>query len=359
VADTGIGIPADRMAQLFQPFSQADASISRRFGGTGLGLAISRRLAEAMGGSLTADSTGTAGKGSTFHVVIRAPEAEAVGPAAVRIEEVPLAGRVALVVDDNATNRRILAAQLGRWGITARATKSPKEALRWIRGGERFDMALLDLGMPEMDGIALAEAIRKAVPDGPRTVLVSSFGPQERRHEAVDAYLSKPIRPSALHDVLVTVLAERGPAVPVPRRTSERSAIDSELGKRFPLRILLAEDNPVNRKLALRLLERMGYAADVATNGVEAVAAVATGGYDLVLMDVQMPEMDGLEATRRIRADRADGEPRIVAMTANALSEDREACLAAGMDDYLSKPIRVEELAAALERSGEAVTARA
>jgi CheY-like chemotaxis protein len=313
-----------------------------------------------MGGSLSAESPGKPGKGSTFHVVIRAVEAATAGAAAaVRIEEVPLAGRVAQGVDDNATNRRILAAQLGRWGVTARATASPKEALTWIRSGESFDVALVDLNMPEMDGIALAEAVRTAAPEGVRIILVSSFGPQERRHEAVDAYLTKPIRPSSLHDAVVTVLAERGPAVPVPRRTTERSAMDPDLGKRYPLRILLAEDNPVNRKLALRLLERMGYSADVATNGVEAVDAAGGGGYDLVLMDVQMPEMDGLEATRRIRATHHDGQPRIVAMTANALSEDRDACLAAGMDDYLSKPIRVEELAAALQRSAEAVTAGA
>jgi CheY-like chemotaxis protein len=347
------------MAQLFQPFSQADASISRRFGGTGLGLAISRRLAEAMGGSLSAESSGAAGAGSTFHLVIRADEAATAAPAIVPIEEVPLNGRVALIVDDSATNRRILAAQLGRWGVVTEDTASAREALGWIRTGRSYDVALLDLGMPEMDGVALAQAIRAATSDGPRIVLVSSFGPQERRHEAIDAYLSKPVRPSALHDAVVTVLAERGPAVPIPRRPSERSTIDSGLGARRPLRILLAEDNPVNRKLALRLLERMGYAADVAANGIEAVEGADTGRYDLVLMDVQMPEMDGLEATRRIRAAHPDGRPRIVAMTANALSEDRDACLAAGMDDYLSKPIRVEELAAALERSGEAVAGRA
>ena len=359
MADTGIGIPPDRMAQLFQPFSQADASISRRFGGTGLGLAISRRLAEAMGGSLTADSSGLPGAGSTFHLVVHAEESAAAGRPIVPIEEVPLAGRVALIVDDNATNRRILAAQLGRWGVRTRDTASPHEALDWIKTGEAFDLALVDLGMPEMDGVALAEAIRAATSHGPRIVLVSSFGPQERRHEAIDAYLSKPVRPSALHDAVVTVLAQRGPAVSVPRRSSERSTIDADLGRRHPLRILLAEDNPVNRKLALRLLERMGYAADVALNGREALEAAEGGAYDLVLMDVQMPEMDGLEATRQIRARRPDGMPRIVAMTANALSEDREACLAAGMDDYMSKPIRVDELAAALQRSSEAVAAGA
>ena len=188
-------------------------------------------------------------------------------------------------------------------------------------------------------------------------MLVSSFGTQERRDPAIDAYLSKPVSPSALYDAIASALAESGRAQVAPRRTTERSAIDADLGRRLPMRILLAEDNPVNRKLALRLLERMGYAADVAGNGLEAIEALETKPYDLVLMDVQMPELDGLEATRRIRAKWPGAGPRIVAMTANALSEDREACFAAGMDDYLSKPIRVEELAAALERSGDAVAA--
>jgi GAF domain-containing protein/CheY-like chemotaxis protein len=355
VKDTGIGIPADSLEHLFQPFSQADASISRRFGGTGLGLAISRRLAEAMGGSLSAESDGVPGGGSTFHLVIRAAEAAPVFRIAVPAEDVALDGRTALVVDDNQTNRRILVAQLERWGLRVRDTASPKEALAWITAGEVFDVALLDYRMPELDGLELSEAIRAARPNGPRIVLVSSFGSQDRRHPAIDAYLTKPVRPSALHDSLVTVLSERGATDAAPRRTVERPAMDAELGQRFPLRVLLAEDNPVNRKLALRLLERMGYAADVATNGLEAIDAIGRTTYDLVLMDVQMPEMDGLEATRQIRSRWPGSGPRIVAMTANALTEDREACLAAGMDDYVSKPIRVEELAAALQRSAEAV----
>jgi signal transduction histidine kinase/CheY-like chemotaxis protein len=359
VRDTGIGIPASRLSHLFQPFSQADSSISRRFGGTGLGLAISRRLAEAMGGSLSAESSGVHGAGSTFQLTIQAAEAAPVAISVAHADDVSLEGRNALIVDASDTNRRILAAQLERWGVGTRDTGSAHEALAWVKGGERFDVALLDLGMPELDGVALAEAIRAARRDGPRIVLVSSFGSQDARHPAIDAYLTKPIRPSALHDALVTALAVSGrPETPL-RRVADRPVIDAELGARFPLRILLAEDNPVNRKLALRLLERMGYSADVAANGLEAIGALEGATYDLVLMDVQMPEMDGLEATRQIRARWQGAGPRIVAMTANALSEDREACLAAGMDDYVSKPIRVEELAAALQRSAEAVTAGA
>jgi signal transduction histidine kinase/DNA-binding response OmpR family regulator len=348
VRDTGIGIPADRMGRLFQSFSQADASISRRYGGTGLGLAISRRLAEAMGGSLVAESAGAAGEGSTFTLTFEAVAAEDPVAIAGPLVALDLPGRSALVVDDNETNRRILAAVLGRWGMTVEATASPREALSWVAAGRVFDVALVDLHMPELDGIALASAIRASTAGAATPVVIlSSLGVFDRGGDAVAAFLVKPVKPSALHDTLVTVLAGQARAVPV--RPSGGAGLDGDLGARHPLRILLAEDNPVNQKLALRLLERLGYHADVAGNGHEAIAALEGGIYDLVLMDVQMPELDGLEATRRIRR-RWPGEsgPRIVAMTANAMEGDRETCLAAGMDDYVSKPIRPEALVAAL-----------
>jgi signal transduction histidine kinase/CheY-like chemotaxis protein len=355
VRDTGVGITADQIPRLFQSFSQADPSISRRFGGTGLGLAISRRLAEAMGGSLDAESTGVPGAGSTFHLVVGLREtSDLAGPSPAPILPVELAGRRVLVVDDNGTNRRILAAQLRRWAIETRDTASAAEALDWVRAGESFDVAILDQRMPEMDGIDLAEAIRAVGPDVTfPLILSSSVGSLERASEAIDAFLSKPIKPSALHDALMTALGDRAPAVPV--RSAPAATLDASLGRRHPLRILLAEDNPVNRKLALRILAKLGYDADVAIDGLEAIAALERSTYDVVLMDIQMPELDGLEATRRIRARWPDGGPRIVAMTANALAEDREASLAAGMDDYLAKPIRVDELTAALERSPSAV----
>jgi CheY-like chemotaxis protein len=211
-------------------------------------------------------------------------------------------------------------------------------------------LAILDLHMPDMDGLALAAAIRADRPEPPPVIILSSLGVRERATAEVAAFLVKPVKPSALHDAVMTVLAGHVDAVPV--RPAGGAAIDRELASRHPLRILLAEDNPVNQKLAMRLLERMGYAADLASNGLEAVEAVAAGAYDVVLMDVQMPELDGLEATRRIRRDRpAVHGPHIVAMTANALEGDRETCLAAGMDDYVSKPIRPEALAAALLRT--------
>ncbi|HET7169987.1 MAG TPA: response regulator, partial [Candidatus Limnocylindrales bacterium] len=346
VHDSGVGISPEAMGRLFQSFSQADASISRRYGGTGLGLAISRRLAELMGGSLTATSDGVAGAGSTFQLTFQAAAATAdIAPTPVRLLD--LAGRRALVVDDNATNRRIVTKLLERWGLQPKATGSPREALRWAVDGDRFDVAILDLHMPELDGIALATALR-ATDAGTATavVVLSSLGVHERPTEAIAAFLVKPVKPSALYDTLASALAGGPTAVAV--RSSARG-VDHDLGARHPLRILLAEDNPVNQKLALRLLERMGYRADVAGNGAEAITALEGSPYDVVLMDVQMPELDGLEATRRIRRRWPGGSgPRIVAMTANAMDGDREACLEAGMDDYIAKPIAPEALQAAL-----------
>ena len=351
VRDTGIGIAVDRMDRLFQSFSQADASISRRYGGTGLGLAISRRLAEAMDGELSADSSGVPGEGATFHLLVRLAGAPPIAVKRERQHEVvDLAGRSVLIVDDNATNRRILAAQLARWSIRTRATASPNEALAWVRADEPFDVVLLDLFMPELDGLALADAIRSADPKRtPKLVLVSSAAVRERAHPALDAVLQKPVKPSALHDVLVTVLA----TAPSDRaaRAPDRPSVDPGLSARHPLRILLAEDNAVNQKLALRLLSNMGYTADVAPDGQRAVDAVEAGVYDVVLMDVQMPELDGLEATRRIRSRWPDRHLQIIAMTANAMAGDRDACLAAGMNDYISKPINPTVLAEALARA--------
>jgi signal transduction histidine kinase/CheY-like chemotaxis protein len=352
VRDTGIGIPPYRMDRLFQSFSQVDASISRRYGGSGLGLAISRRLAELMDGSLDAESAGVAGEGATFHLVIRADEAADLVPAVAR-PATDLRGCRVLIVDDNATNRRILRAHVGRWEMTTADTASPLEALAWVRAGEEFDLAILDMHMHELDGVELAEAIRDATRElgrEPAPVLIlSSVGTRERRSDAVAAELTKPVKPSALLDAVMTALAPD--AARAAARPAPLAASGTGLGESHPLRILLAEDNAVNVKLATRLLERMGYAAAVAGNGFEVLAHLEHEPCDLVLMDVQMPEMDGLEATRRIRARWPDRTLRIVAMTANAMDGDREMCLAAGMDDYLSKPIVPEALAAALREA--------
>jgi GAF domain-containing protein/CheY-like chemotaxis protein/tetratricopeptide (TPR) repeat protein len=350
VRDTGIGLTAEAMGRLFQSFSQADSSTTRKYGGTGLGLAISKRLAELMGGSMRARSDGP-GLGSTFSFTSVAPVA-AVPPArshSITGVQPGLAGKRVLVVDDNATNRRVLTLQATKWGMHARDTESPEQALEWIASGEPFDVAVLDMHMPVMDGVMLAKRMRDARPDLPR-VLWTSLG----RREVTDddtifvAYLPKPVRQSHLHDMLVSLLVRV--AEPKAARPSQ-AALDSDLARRHPLRILIAEDNVVNQKLALRLLQQMGYRADLASNGIEAIESVERQPYDVVFMDVQMPEMDGLEAARRINA-RWNGErPRIVAMTANAMQGDRDMCIAAGMDDYIAKPIRIERLVEALVNS--------
>jgi CheY-like chemotaxis protein len=266
-----------------------------------------------------------------------------------------------LIVDDNATNRRILTLQTEGWGMLPHATGSPGEALTWVREGRAFDLAILDLHMPEMDGLSLAAELRKVCPATTMPlILLSSLGGNagELQSDLFAACLMKPIRASALFDAVAGVFA--GPvaaALSAQPRAADRTAArpDAQMAARHPLRILLAEDNVVNQKLAVRLLSQMGYQADVAANGVEAIEAVARQPYDVILMDVQMPEMDGLEATRRIGARwPREQRPRIVAMTANAMQGDREMCLEAGMDDYVSKPIRVDELIEALNRCRQA-----
>jgi len=350
VRDTGIGLSADAMSRLFQSFSQADSSTTRKYGGTGLGLAISRRLAELMGGRLWAESAGP-GNGSTFLFTIRASVAVAptVRPRDYVGVQAELEGKRVLVVDDNETNRRVLLLQTGKWGMQTRATASPHEAIGWVKAGEPFDVAIVDMHMPEMDGVALARELRKHNATLPR-VLWSSLGRREAGggEQLFAAYLAKPVRQSHLFDTLAGLFAREA----APRSAAlAKPQLDPGQAARHPLRILLAEDNVVNQKLALRLLQQMGYRADVASNGKEAIESVQRQTYDVVLMDVQMPEMDGLEASRQINARlRPSARPRIVAMTANAMQGDREMCLAAGMDDYLTKPIRVERLAEALNQ---------
>jgi GAF domain-containing protein/DNA-binding response OmpR family regulator len=350
VRDTGIGLTPEGMGRIFQSFSQADSSTTRKYGGTGLGLAISRRLAELMGGRMWAESEGL-GKGSSFIFTVHAPIAD-LPPARARDfvgVQPELSGRRVLVVDDNATNRRVLSLQTAKWGMQVREAETPAEALRGLDGGEAYDLAILDMHMPEMDGVELAQKVRARHPGLP-LVLFSSLGRREvgDTEGLFNAYLAKPVRQSQLFDTLVSLLARSAPrGAPAP--AAAKSKIDTDMGARHPLRILVAEDNAVNQKLALRILQQMGYRADLASNGIEAIESVERQTYDVVLMDVQMPEMDGLEASRRITTKwPADARPRIVAMTANAMAGDREMCLAAGMDDYITKPIRVDQLVEAL-----------
>ena len=348
VRDTGVGIPADRMDRLFASFSQVDASTTRRYGGTGLGLAISKRLVELMGGTMWVESK--EGEGSTFHIGLPVEAAEVPTRVAVQSALPELAGKRILVVDDNATNREIVARHARSWGMEPMAIASPSDALARIEKGEKFDVAVLDLVMPEMDGLALAREIRlhrdeRELP----LVLLTSLGrlPQAQSSGEFAVQLAKPVKASQLYNALVKALAEH-------IQQPEAGGPVPEVGKpaTSSLRILLAEDNAVNQKVALRLLDQLGYRADVASDGLEALEALERQPYDVVLMDVQMPELDGLDASRRI-CERwpADVRPRIIAMTANAMPEDREACFAAGMDDYVAKPIRPNELAKALSRA--------
>jgi signal transduction histidine kinase/CheY-like chemotaxis protein len=358
VRDTGIGLSAEGMRRLFQSFSQADSSTTRKYGGTGLGLAISRRLGELMGGTMWAESDGP-GRGSTFYVTIVASEAKL--PETSRRDFVgvqpALDGKRVLIVDDNATNRRVLDLQASKWGMLAVSAASGDEALHLLARGGPFDLAIVDMHMPGMDGVALARAMRERDAKFP-IVLASSLGRREVGDDDAlfAAYLMKPIRQSQLFDTLAGLFA-RETVARRKREAPKAIALDPGMASRHPLRILLAEDNVVNQKLALRILQQMGYRADLASNGLEAVESVRRQTYDVVLMDVQMPEMDGLDAARAICAKWGPNErPRIIAMTANAMQGDRDMCFAAGMDDYVTKPIRVERLVEALTQVRQRVS---
>ncbi|MCU1674739.1 MAG: two-component hybrid sensor and regulator [Frankiales bacterium] len=341
VRDSGAGIPADRLDRLFRSFSQVDASTTRTHGGTGLGLAISKRLAEAMAGRIEVQSE--VGTGSTFTLHVPLPCGEETEDA-LRVPPAVLPGRSALVVDDNDTNRRILRTQLETWGLRVDDEARPVAALALVEAGASYDVLLLDMHMPEMDGLELATRLRAlAVTAATPMLMLSSLG--QRPHGANElgiVHLTKPVKAALLRDAVARALGAAD--VAAPRQPLE--VVQSRL------RVLLAEDNLVNQRVATLLLEKLGHRTDVVATGAEALAAVHERPYDVVLMDVQMPEMDGLEATRLIRAQLpADRQPRIIAMTANALVDDRQLALAAGMDDYLAKPVRPEELRAALARA--------
>ena len=348
VRDTGIGIAKDQLATLFQSFTQGDASTTRKYGGTGLGLAISRRLTEMMGGRMWVDSQ--VGNGSTFHFTV---VAEAAGSQLANsyLQEfsAALAGKRVLIVDDNGTNRRILVKQSLIWGMLPSAAAAGIEALDFIRHGHAFDVGILDMSMPEMDGLSLALEIRKhrdaqALP----LVMLTSVSNQRTKDDKMDraafaAYLNKPIKPAALLDVMLHAM--RIAPISAPRLPTQAPA---KLAETLPLSILVAEDNTVNQKVVQQLLAHLGYRADVVASGVEVLDALERQNYDVILMDVQMPDMDGLEATRRLKARFGATSPRVIAMTDSAMLGDREKCLAAGMDAYVSKPVELDQVRAVL-----------
>ncbi|MGH9345486.1 MAG: response regulator [Terriglobia bacterium] len=355
VADTGIGIPPEKQGAIFQSFTQADGSTTRKYGGTGLGLTISRQLVEMMGGQIWVESV--AGKGSTFHfkAVFGIGNKDAVRtPAAV--ETVDLRGVPVLVVDDNLTNRTILDKLLTHWEMKTTLVPSAQEALEQLRHGrlgkDPFKLILLDVCMPKMNGFDLVEQIRE-YPDleNITIMMLSSSGLRgdavRCRELRVAAYLTKPVGQKELHDAVVSVLAGKG------RKEAEAALVTrhSLRQSRAALHVLLAEDNAVNQKLALKLLEKQGHTVVVANNGREALAALDKEKFDLVLMDIQMPVMGGFEATAAVRECEKGAGRRIpiIAMTAHAMKGDREKCLEAGMDGYVSKPVKVKDLLEAIE----------
>ncbi|HWF18140.1 MAG TPA: response regulator, partial [Verrucomicrobiae bacterium] len=349
--------------RLFKSFSQADASTTRQYGGTGLGLAISKRLVELMGGRMWVESVPQ--KGSTFHFILPFQPSQATARANLHGPLPQLADLKLLIVDDNPTNRRILTLQASKWGMIPRSAQSGREALEWLQNGEAFDLAILDMQMPDMDGLMLAREIRQ-MPGAFMLplVLLTSMGIRSDNpafaNIAFASCLTKPIKPSQLQEALVRVVSGAKPAA----RKVAPAKLDPSLANRLPLRVLICDDNLINQKVALRLLQQMGYKADVANNGVECLVALEQQPYDLIFMDVQMPEMDGLEATRQIRQrQKSPGDfvhfknnIVIVAMTANAMQGDREKCIASGMDDYIAKPVRPEGLRVLLERWGTRAT---
>ena len=351
VRDTGMGIPAERMEQLFQAFTQADVTTTRRFGGTGLGLAISKHLVTLMGGRIWVDSE--EGKGSTFHFTIHAEPSQAAPDRSLHRAQPFLVGKRVLIVDDNATNRKILRILTQKWGMIPIEATSGEVALALLEDEDAFDVAVLDVHMPGMDGLALAEAIKEHSPEAalPMMMLSSVVDPayKERTRDLdVDVFLYKPLKPTQLFTEFKRLFEDEKATA-----KTKDAADDSlpNLAEELPLRILLAEDNVVNQKVAMRLLERLGFRADLAANGYEVLDAIERQSYDVVLMDVQMPEMDGLEATRTINKTHSRSRrPRIVAMTASALDTDRLACLEAGLDDFVSKPVDPDGSDAVLRR---------
>jgi PAS domain S-box-containing protein len=352
VRDTGIGIPAAAMERLFQSFSQVDASTTRKYGGTGLGLVISQRLAELMGGRMWVESE--EGKGSAFHFTIRTEVVSSKLLPYLSGVRTHLTGKRLLIVDDNSTNRRILTTLAQNWGLAPRTADSGPAALQLIDSGETFDLGIIDMEMPGMDGVMLGREVKKrGSSEKLPMILLSSIGMHNDVPEGLfDIRLTKPAKASQVFDAITEIFPWEEKSSK-SHRAHDSTVVAPAAGPTRSERILLAEDNVINQKVALQMLARFGYRADVAANGAEALAAVHRQQYDLVLMDVQMPEMDGLEAAKRMVKEfpARKNRPWIIALTANAMQGDRELCLHAGMDDYISKPLKLAELSSALERA--------
>jgi signal transduction histidine kinase/DNA-binding response OmpR family regulator len=354
VRDNGIGIPPARMDRLFSSFSQVDASTTRKYGGTGLGLAISRNLTELMGGGIWVESE--EGKGSAFHFSIRCLVLDPSLADEAAPDRCLLDGRRVLIVDASESSRQAITAHCRSWGIKVECTSSSAEAVDVLSRGDLHDAVIVDQRESEQEvGAIMSELGRRRVGNRRGAVVLIGMG-RRVGHTAVPsaAFLTKPIKQSQLYNALVNSLAIGRQSSKDAPPSGGSSIFDSRMGESHPLRILLAEDNIVNQRLGRKLLERLGYRADVAANGLEVLEAIQRQHYDLVFMDLQMPEMGGLEATRVIRREQPDLDLRIVAMTANVMQGDRIQCIESGMDDFLCKPIQVKELIRALAETSPA-----
>ncbi len=346
VHDTGIGIPADKLERLFKAFSQVDSSTTRKYGGTGLGLAISEKLVKLMGGHIWVESE--AGNGSTFSFTIKTKIGTSILTPLSRYNMADQEGKRVLVVDDNLTNRAILKNQLENWKLVAVLASSGQEALDILSKDSRFDLVLTDMQMPFMDGAELATAIRKQYPKIP-VILLSSIGDEFKKDygHLFHSVLSKPVKQLVLGKHILAGLGNRHDSSAEEKTVQEK--LPGDFSVIHPMNILVAEDNQINQQVILHILTKMGYAPEMAENGQEAVELAGNQDFDLILMDMQMPEMDGLEATGMIRK-MPGKQPVIIALTANTMQGDEEICLKAGMDDYIGKPVKLEELVAKLEK---------
>jgi CheY-like chemotaxis protein len=346
VRDTGIGIPADKMERLFKAFSQVDSSTTRRYGGTGLGLVICEKLISLMGGYIEVNSR--EGEGTSFIFTIKTIPGSQVLRTYITNHLSGIEGKRVLVVDDNTTNRSILKNQLELWKLQPVLADSGREALAILSREKDFDLMLTDMQMPEMDGCQLASKVKSLYPFLP-IILLSSVGDErDQKYEGLfRSILTKPVKQEMLSRIIINEL--RGKTNDITEEDTQKQKLSPDFAAVNPMNILVAEDNLVNQKLTLKILNKLGYTADLAENGRQVITKMHTTHYDLVLMDVQMPEMDGLEATRAIRKGKRR-QPLIIAMTANAMKEDRDECERAGMDDFLSKPVKLEDLVAMLEK---------
>jgi len=347
VRDTGIGIPPDKQERLFKAFSQIDSSTTRKYGGTGLGLAISEQLVKLMGGSIRVQSE--PGVGSTFFFTInsrtgvRADVPTATGDLAAH------AGKRLLIVDDNHTNRIILKNQLEQWNLAPTLAASGVEALNILATDSRYDLILTDMQMPYMDGVRLSKTIRERYPRLP-IILLSSIGDEYKKNykNLFSAIMTKPIKQQVMFRHILSGLEHRSWSI--MNETSTPSRLPEQMASELPMQILIAEDNIINQQVIQYILQKLGYTPVMVHNGREAVDTAAANDFDIILMDLQMPEMDGLEATRMIRRHNSDRQPVIIALTANAMEGDEEECLSAGMNDYLGKPVKLEELIDKLQK---------